>query len=89
MLTFLRTLPQRLWWVTLSLAGFAVLAQIAVALARSGSVSAQTLLTEFILSLALLAVPVGIAWRGRQEGSLWYATGALVLLVVLGKIFFM
>jgi hypothetical protein len=88
MLALLRSLPGALWWVTLSLAGLAVLVQIAIAVARSGAVPLLELLIEFAITLALLAIPVGIAWRGRRDGSLWYACGALVLLAALGKIFF-
>jgi hypothetical protein len=88
MIVFLRTLPNTLWWITLSLAVVAMLTQIAVAMARSGAVSVEQLLAEFVFTLAFLALPVGIAWRGRQEGSLWYAAGALVLLLALGKVFF-
>jgi hypothetical protein len=88
MMAFLRTLPNTLWWITLSLAVVALLTQIAIALARSGAVGVEQLLAEFAFTLAFLAIPVGIAWRGRQEGSLWYAGGALVLLGALAKIFF-
>ena len=87
-MSFLRELPKTLWWVTLSLAALAMAVQIAIAIARSGAVSREELLLEFALTLALLALPVGIAWRGRRDGSLWYAAGALVLLGALGKIFF-
>ena len=88
-MTFLRTLPSFLWWVTLCLAALALVVQIAIAFARSGAVPGMTLLAEFTVTIALLAIPVGIAWKGRQEGSLWYAAGALVLLGTMGKIFFL
>jgi hypothetical protein len=88
MLAFLRSLPNTLWWITLSLAVVALFTQIAIAMARSGAVAVETLLAEFTFTLAFLALPVGIAWRGRQEGSLWYAAGALVLLGTMAKIFF-
>jgi hypothetical protein len=88
MFAFLRTLPNTLWWVTLSFAGLALVTQLAIVVARSGSTSREQLLLEFALTVALLAFPVGIAWRGRQQGSLWYACGALVLLITMGKIFF-
>jgi hypothetical protein len=88
MLTFLRTLPDTIWRVTLAFAGLAIVTQIAIGVARSGSVSVMQLLVEFVLTLVLLAVPVWIAWRGRQQRSLWYAVGALVLLATMWKIFF-
>jgi hypothetical protein len=88
MAAFFRTLPNTLWWITLALAIVALLTQIAVAVARSGAVSVEQLLAEFVFTLAFLVLPVGIAWRGRQQGSLWYAAGALVLLLALAKIFF-
>jgi hypothetical protein len=88
MFSFLRTLPDTIWWVTLAFAGLALVTQIAIVVARSSSTNMTQLLLEFALTVALLALPVGIAWQGRQRGSLWYACGALVLLVTMGKIFF-
>jgi hypothetical protein len=88
MLAFLRTLPNTLWWITLGLAIVATLTQVAIAIARSGMIAVEQLLAEVTFTIVLLALPVGIAWRGRQEGSLWYACGGLFLLVTMAKIFF-
>jgi hypothetical protein len=88
MSTFLRSLPERIWFVTLILTGLAVITQLGLAYARSGTTSREALLAEFVLTLVFLALPVFTAWRARQEGSLWYACGALVLFVALAKIFF-
>lgn len=85
---FLRTLPQQLWWVTVFFAVLALITQTAIAFARSGAVAWQMLLLEFILTIALLMIPVGIAWRGRQQNSLWYAAGGLFLLATMARIFF-
>ena len=59
-----------------------------IAVARSGAVGVELLLAEFTFTVAFLALPVGIAWRGRQQGSLWYAVGGLFLLLVMARIFF-
>lgn len=88
MMTFLRSLPEALWWTTLFFAVLAIFSQVAIAVARSGSVGIGQLLGEFVVTIALLAIPVGIAWRGRQQRSLWYALGALALLVAFARIFF-
>jgi hypothetical protein len=88
MSAFLRGLPERIWWVTLILTGMAIVAQVGLAFARSGSTSAEMLLAEFALTLVFLAIPVYTAWRARREGSLWYACGALILFVALARIFF-
>jgi hypothetical protein len=88
MIAFLRTLPNTLWWITLTLAIVAFFTQIAIAVARSGAVGVELLLAEFTFTVAFLALPVGIAWRGRQQGSLWYAVGGLFLLLVMARIFF-
>jgi hypothetical protein len=88
MSTFLRGLPERIWWVTLILTGFAIITQLGLAYARSSSTSLEMLAAEFALTLVLLALPVWIAWRARQDHSLWYACGALVLFVAMAKIFF-
>jgi hypothetical protein len=88
MIAFLRTLPNTLWWITLTFAIVAALTQVGIAVARSGAVAVEMLLAEFTFTIVLLALPVGIAWRGRQEGSLWYACGGLFLLVTMAKIFF-
>ena len=88
MFAFLRSLPDTIWRITLAFAGLAIVTQLAISVARRGSVSGGQLLLEFVLTMALLAVPVWIAWRGRREGSLWYAASALVLLATMWKIFF-
>jgi hypothetical protein len=89
MVALLRKIPEAVWWVTLFFAVLAVFTQLAITVARSGSVAVERLLFEFVLTLALLAIPVGFAWRARQQGSLWYAAGAVVLLVAFGRIFFL
>jgi hypothetical protein len=88
MTAFLRALPETLWWVTVFFAVLAFFTQIAISLARSGSVGIGQLLGEFVVTLALLTIPVGVAWRGRQQRSLWYALGAMVLLVAFARIYF-
>ena len=88
MMAFLRTLPNTLWWVTLFLAVVAFFTQIGIAVARSGAVSFELLLAEFVFTLVFLAIPIGIAWYGRQKDSLWYAAGGLFLLVAMARIFF-
>lgn len=88
MAAFIRSLPDTLWWVTLFFAVLAFLTQIAIYFARSGSVSIAQLLAEFVVTVALLALPVGIAWRGKQQRSLWYALIALILLVAFARIYF-
>jgi len=84
----LRTLPTRLWWVTLFFAVLAFFTQMAIAVARSGVVAWELLLAEFTFTIVLLALPVGVAWKGKQENSLWYAGGGLFLLAVMARIFF-
>jgi hypothetical protein len=86
--SFLRNLPQRIWWVTLFFAVLAFFTQMAIAVARSGAVGWELLLAEFTFTVVLLALPVGIAWKGKQENSLWYAGGGLILLAVMARIFF-
>ena len=88
MLSFMRTLPNTLWWITLFLAVVAFFTQVGIAVARSGAVSVNLLLAEFIFTLIFLAIPIGISWYGRQRGSLWYTGGGLFLLVAMARIFF-
>ena len=88
MSTFIRSLPERIWWVTVILAGMSVVAQLGLAYTRSGTTSLEMLLAEFLLTVVLLTIPIYVAWRARREGSLWYACGALVLFVALARIFF-
>ncbi|MBA2596083.1 MAG: hypothetical protein M3Q50_13945 [Chloroflexota bacterium] len=88
MMVFFRSLPNTLWWITLFLAVIAFFTQIGIAVARSGAVSLAQLLGEFVFTVVLLALPVAIAWYGRQRKSLWYAGGGLFLLVAMARIFF-
>lgn len=88
MMAFLQTLPNTLWWITLFLAVVAFFTQIGIAVARSGAVSLELLLAEFIFTLVFLAIPIGIAWYGRQRNSIWYTGGGLFLLVAMARIFF-
>jgi hypothetical protein len=84
MFSFLRGLPKLLWRATVFLAILAVLAQIGLALGAGGEISVEWRLVELGVTLVLLALPVGIAWRGKREGSLWYAGGGFVPLVSMG-----
>src|SRR6188768_444591 len=61
MIAFLRTLPNTLWWITLTFAIVAALTQVGIAVARSGAVAVEMLLAEFTFTIVLLALPVGIA----------------------------
>ena len=88
MVSFFRTLPNTLWWLTAFLAVVAFFTQIGIAVARSGAVSVELLLAEFVFTLVFLAIPLGIAWYGRQRGSIWHAGGGLFLLVAMARIFF-
>ena len=85
---FLRTLPDTVWRLTVILAIVAFLTQIGVAVARSGAVSIELLLAEFVFTLVFLALPLGIGWYGRERNSLWYTGGGLFLLVAMWRIFF-
>jgi len=88
MMTFLRSLPNTLWWITAFLAVVAFFTQIGIAVARSGAVSVGRLLTEFVFTVVLLAIPLGIGWYGRQRGSLWHTAGGLLLFLAMARIFF-
>lgn len=88
MMAFLRALPNMIWWITVFFAILAFFTQIAISLGRLGSSDALMLLAEFVVTLALLCLPVAIAWRGRQQGSLWYGVGALVILAAFARIYF-
>ena len=57
MMAFLRTLPNTLWWITAFLSALAFFTQIGIAVARSGAVSVGRLLTEFVVTVVLLAIP--------------------------------
>ena len=88
MMELIRSLPNTLWWITVFLATMAFFAQVAIAVARSGAVSLELLLLEFVVTLVLLALPLGIAWYGRERNSLWYSGGGLFLLLAMARIFF-
>jgi hypothetical protein len=88
MLAFLRTLPNTLWWITLFLAVVAFFTQVGIAVARSGAVSVNLLLSEFVFTLIFLSIPLAIAWYGRQRRSIWYTGGGLFLLLAMARIFF-
>jgi hypothetical protein len=88
MMAFLRTLPNTLWWITAFLVVIAFFTQIGIAVARSGSVSVGRLLAEFVFTVVLLAIPLGISWYGRQRRSPWHTGGGLFLLLAMARIFF-
>ena len=88
MMAFLRTLPNALWWITAFLSALAFFTQIGIAVARSGAVSVGRLLTEFVVTVVLLAIALGIGWYGRQRNSLWHTAGGLLLLLAMARIFF-
>ena len=88
MANFVRALPNSLWWVTVFFAVLAFFTQIAIMIGRSGVVAFWMLMAEFVVTLAILAVPIGLAWRGKQQQSLGYAIGALVVLLGFARIFF-
>ena len=88
MMAFLRSLPNTLWWITLFLAVVAFFTQVGIAVARSGAVSVELLLAEFVFTLSFLAIPLVIAWYDRQRRSRWYAAGGLFLLLAMARIFF-
>jgi hypothetical protein len=88
MRAFIRSLPNSLWNVTVFVAVIAFFTQIAISLARSGAVSGMQLIMEFILTAALLCIPVALAWVGKQRQIAWYSLGALVVLVAFARVFF-
>ena len=88
MMAFLRTLPNTLWWITVVLAVVAFFTQVGIAVARSGAMSIELLLAEFVFTLAFLAIPLGIGWYGRERNSLWYTGGGLFLLLAMARNFF-
>lgn len=87
-LEFLRTLPNTLWWITVFLAVVAFFTQVGIAVARSGAMSIELLLAEFVFTLIFLAIPLGIGWYGRERNSIWYTGGGLFLLLAMARIFF-
>lgn len=84
----IRKLPNTLWSVTVFFAVLAFFTQVAVSLARSGAVPGLQLILEFILTIALLCIPVALAWFGKQQQRVWYSLGALVVLVAFARIYF-
>ena len=88
MRAFIRSLPNSLWNVTIFFAVLAFFTQIAIALARSGTVSGSQLIVEFILTAALLCIPLALAWVGKQRQMVWYSLGALVVLIAFARVFF-
>ncbi len=88
MRVFIRKLPSSLWNLTLFFAVLAFFTQIAIAFARSGAVPGLQLLVEFILTVALLCIPLALAWVGKQRQAIWYSVGALVVLVAFVRVFF-
>ncbi len=88
MKAFLHTLPDTIWRITMFLAIVAFFTQIGIAVARSGAVSVELLLFEFVFTLIFLALPLGIGWYGRERNSLWYTGGGLFLLLAMARIFF-
>jgi hypothetical protein len=89
MRAFVRKLPNSLWNVTIFFAVLAFFTQIAISFARSGAVSALQLIVEFVLTAALLCIPVALAWVGKQRQIAWYSLGALVVLVAFARVFFL
>lgn len=88
MRAFIRKLPNSLWNVTIFFVVLAFFTQIAISLARSGAVSGTQLIVEFILTAALLCIPLALAWVGKQRQVAWYSLGALVVLVAFARVFF-
>jgi hypothetical protein len=88
MRAFIRNLPNNLWNVTIFVAVLAFFTQIAISLARSGAVPAFQLLLEFVLTAALLCIPIALAWLGKQRQVAWYSLGALLVLVAFARVFF-
>jgi hypothetical protein len=88
MRAFIRTLPNNLWNVTVFVSVLAFFTQIAISLARTGAVSGTQLILEFILTAALLCIPVALAWVGKQRQVAWYSLGALIVLLAFARVFF-
>jgi hypothetical protein len=88
MRAFFRKLPNSLWNVTIFFAVLALFTQIAISVARSSAVPGSQLVVEFILTTALLCIPVVLAWIGKQRQMAWYSLGALVVLVAFARVFF-
>ena len=88
MRAFIRRLPDSLWNVTIFVVVLAFFTQIAISLARSGAVPGMQLVVEFILTVALLCIPIALAWIGKQRQVAWYSLGALVVLLAFARVFF-
>ncbi len=88
MRAFIRKLPNSLWNITIFFAVLAFFTQIAIAFARSGAVPGLQLIVEFILTAALLSIPIALAWVGKQRQVAWYSLGALVVLLAFARVFF-
>lgn len=88
MRAFIRRLPDSLWNVTIFVVVLAFFTQIAISLARSGAVPGMQLVVEFILTAALLCIPIALAWVGKQRQVAWYSLGALVVLLAFARVFF-
>lgn len=88
MKAFIRKLPNSLWNLTVFFVVLAFFTQIAISLARSGAVPGLQLIVEFVLTAALLCIPVALAWLGKERQIAWYSLGALVVLVAFARVFF-
>lgn len=88
MRTLVRKLPNSLWNLTVFFVVLAFFTQIAVTFARSGDVPGSQLFLEFILTAALLCIPVALAWLGKQRQIAWYSLGALVVLIAFSRVYF-
>ena len=84
----IRKLPDSLWNLTVFFAVLAFFTQIAISFARSGAVPGLQLIVEFILTAALLCIPLVLARVGKQPQVAWYSLGALVVLVAFARVFF-
>lgn len=88
MKTLIRKLPNNLWNLTVFFAVLAFFTQIAISFARSGAVSGGQLLLEFVLTVALLGIPIVLAWIGKERQKVWYSMGALIVLIAFARIYF-
>ena len=60
MRNLLRALPNTLWWAVVFFAVLAFFTQIAIMVGRFGAVDLWMQLIEFCVTIALLAIPVGL-----------------------------
>lgn len=88
MRAFIRRLPDSLWNVTILFAVMAFFVQVAFVFARNSSESMERLLPEFVISVALLGIPLYLAWVGRQRQIVWYSLGALLVLAAFARVYF-